>query len=134
MNDAWDDRVRHALARHLKTDPLLLGASDRLGEDLGLDALDLVLIVLAFEEQAKVEFPMGDLQSVRTVADLASLTRAWLSAHDAGGALGAWTFGPQPGASRPTLRARALSRGGPARHARPRLHAPRATRRTRFDP
>ena len=133
MNDAWDDRVRHALARHLKTDPLLLGPADRLGEDLGLDALDLVLIVLAFEEQAKVEFPMGDLQSVRTVADLASLTRAWLSAHDAGGALGAWMAGAQASAPRPTPRARP-SRGGPARHARLRLHAPRATRRTRFEP
>ena len=133
MNDAWDDRVRHALARHLKTDPLLLGPKDRLGEDLGLDALDLVLIVLAFEEQAKVEFPMGDLQSVRTVADLASLTRAWLSAHDAGGALGAWVGGAQAPASRPTPRARP-SRGAPARHAPLRLHAPRPTRRTRSEP
>ncbi len=96
-------RVHRALARHLGIDPRRVAPSDRLGEDWGLDALDLALIALALEEGEAMAYPMGDLQTLHTVADLVSLTRAWLLA--ARGVVAA-RRGPSVAAIRPPRRRR----------------------------
>lgn len=77
MNDIHTEIVRMALAQHLASDPETITTTDRLYEDLGLDPLDLVLVVLRLEEIEKAEFPVADLESVVTVDDLAEVVRGW---------------------------------------------------------
>lgn len=69
--------VSFALALHLEIDPAEIDETQNLEEDLGLDPLDLVLVVLRLEEIGDGEFPVGDLESVITVKDLASVVRVW---------------------------------------------------------
>src|SRR5262249_51824543 len=52
-----------------------------LQRDLGLDPLDLVLIALDLEETYRAEFPIAELELVRTVGDLSTLARAWREAN-----------------------------------------------------
>jgi acyl carrier protein len=69
--------VRFALALHLSVDPDEIAMSDRLEAELGLDPLDLVLVALRLEEIEEGEFPVAQLESVATVADLVGIVRAW---------------------------------------------------------
>lgn len=69
--------VCFALALHLESDPREIEESDRLEHDLGLDPLDLVLVVLRLEELGDAEFPVADLEGIRTVGDLTALVRVW---------------------------------------------------------
>ena len=69
--------VCFALALHLEVDPADIREEQRLEEDLGLDPLDLVLVVLRLEEIGEGEFPVGDLEGITTVNDLASVVRMW---------------------------------------------------------
>ncbi|MBX3264256.1 MAG: hypothetical protein KIS78_28155 [Labilithrix sp.] len=74
--------VCFALALHLGIDPDEVDPSHRLDEDLGLDPLDLVLVVLRLEELGDVEFPVADLEGLRTVDDLVDVVRRWAHGPD----------------------------------------------------
>jgi acyl carrier protein len=69
--------VCFALALHLEVDPSEIDEAMHLERDLGLDPLDLVLVVLRLEEIGEGEFPVGDLEDVFTVKDLADVVRTW---------------------------------------------------------
>jgi acyl carrier protein len=69
--------VRRSLAQHLGIEREEIDETQSLEEGLGLDPLDLVLIVLRLEELGEVEFPVGDLAGVATVADLTARVRDW---------------------------------------------------------
>ena len=69
--------VCFALALHLEVDPAEIHEAQNLEADLGLDPLDLVLVVLRLEEIGEGEFPVGDLEDVYTVKDLADVVRSW---------------------------------------------------------
>lgn len=69
--------VCFALALHLEVDPSEIRETQLLEDDLGLDPLDLVLVVLRLEEIGEGEFPVGDLENVFTVNDLARVVRRW---------------------------------------------------------
>lgn len=91
--------VRYALALHLDIAPDAIELTDRLDDDLGLDPLDLVLIVLRLEELAVAEFPVADLEGTTTVADLVGVVAAWAndahrpsSIHDAQALHVAWAW------------------------------------------
>ena len=77
MNDSAADLVRLALAIHLDIGAGSIEDDARLKEDLALDPLDLVLIALRFEELAKLEFPVGELEHATTVAAVICIVRAW---------------------------------------------------------
>lgn len=77
MDDCSVDIVTFALALHLEADPDSIHLDQRLADDLGLDALDLVLVALRLEEIAEAEFPVAALETARTVADLAVIVRLW---------------------------------------------------------
>src|SRR5262249_19205496 len=74
-----DDFVRLALAEYLDLKPTAIAAEAELGRDLGLEPLDLVLIVFRLEEfaDADAEFSIADLEGVVTVADFEKIVRAW---------------------------------------------------------
>jgi len=69
--------VSFALALHLEIDPTEVHEAQSLEDDLGLDPLDLVLIVLRLEELGEGEFPVGELEGIQTVNDLARVVRNW---------------------------------------------------------
>lgn len=74
--------VCFALALHLDIDPFAVSESLLLDEELGLDPLDLVLVVLRLEELGDGEFPVADLEGIRTVGDLAKVVRSWCQGPD----------------------------------------------------
>ncbi|MBX3208565.1 MAG: hypothetical protein KF764_26265 [Labilithrix sp.] len=74
--------VSFALALHLGIDPAEVEVSHRLEADLGLDPLDLVLVVLRLEELGEVEFPVAELEGLRTVGDLVDVVRQWVHGPD----------------------------------------------------
>lgn len=69
--------VCFALALHLEIDPMSISEDMQLDEELGLDPLDLVLVVLRLEELGDAEFPIAALEGIRTVGDLVSVVRSW---------------------------------------------------------
>ena len=84
MADIELEVVRFALALHLSADPGRIEPEHRLEADLGLDPLDLVLVVLRLEEIEDAEFPVADLETVITVADLVGVVRAWSRSERSG--------------------------------------------------
>jgi acyl carrier protein len=70
--------VRAALAVYLDLDPTDIGTDDELEKDLGLEPLDLVLIVFRLEEFADAEFSISDLEGVVTVGDFEAVVREWM--------------------------------------------------------
>jgi acyl carrier protein len=66
----------------VEIDPALVRPETRLHADLGLDPLDLVLIVLRIEDVAGTELPVGELEGVHTVAELQAFVRRYGRARD----------------------------------------------------
>ena len=77
MSQSLPHSIRNAVAAHLDIEPSQLEPSHDLRKDLGLDPLDLVLVVLRLEDDADVEFPVAELEHVDTLDDLARLVRRW---------------------------------------------------------
>jgi acyl carrier protein len=73
MNDLGDGVVRVAIAHHLGVEADAIDDDAELERDLGLDAFDLVLIVLRLEELTGDAIAIADLESVSTVGDLHEL-------------------------------------------------------------
>jgi acyl carrier protein len=71
--------VRDLLASHLEVEAESIDDSDGLTE-LGLDPLDLVLVVLKIEDLCggDGDFPLAELSEARTVADFVALVDSWL--------------------------------------------------------
>lgn len=84
-----DALVRHTLAAHLDVAPEAIAEAMDLDDDLGLDALDLVLIALALEERVGAEFPLALLESVTSVRQLSSLVGTWIEVVAPGSAFAA---------------------------------------------
>ncbi|MBL8608165.1 MAG: hypothetical protein JNL38_12645 [Myxococcales bacterium] len=78
MVDFSEDFVAVALAMHLDRDAADIRPHLELERDLGLDPLDLVLVVLRLEEIAGADLPLVELDGLRTVADLERVVRSWL--------------------------------------------------------
>jgi acyl carrier protein len=70
--------VRAALGNYLDLNPAEIDATAHLERDLGLEPLDLVLVVFRLEEFADAEFSISDLEGVVTVADFETLVCEWL--------------------------------------------------------
>ena len=65
-----NDELRHLVAKSLGvSDDIVLGTSSL--RDLGVNSLDLVVLVMSIEEHFHVEFEPSDLDRLRTFADLA---------------------------------------------------------------
>ena len=60
-------RVRKIIADRLQVDAESVTAAASFVEDLGADSLDLVELVMAFEEEFSVEIPDQDAENMKTV-------------------------------------------------------------------
>jgi acyl carrier protein len=70
--------VRAALGNYLDLKPTDIDTNAELERDLGLEPLDLVLVVFRLEEFADAEFSISDLDGVKTVGDFEQLVCEWL--------------------------------------------------------
>jgi acyl carrier protein len=81
MNGSAEPTVQQLLARRLGAAPERILGAHELTRDLGVDPLDLVLVALDLEEIEDGEFPIAELENIRTVDDLANLVRDWREAR-----------------------------------------------------
>ena len=70
--DAAAARVMDVLKDFGKVDPAKVTDSSNFVEDLGLDSLDTVELVMAFEEEFMVELDDADAEKIHTVPDAIS--------------------------------------------------------------
>jgi acyl carrier protein len=78
MNDPLTQLVLTAVANHLRVDVRSIHLDAHLAGDLGLDALDLILIVLRLDEITSTEIAIADLEGIESVRDLRDVVRVWM--------------------------------------------------------
>ena len=62
-----ESKVRKIIADRLQVDEATVTTNASFVEDLGADSLDLVELVMAFEEEFKLEIPDQDAETMKTV-------------------------------------------------------------------
>jgi acyl carrier protein len=79
MNSPAHALVHRLFATHLRIDQASIAEANRFDE-LGVDALDLVLLVLRLEDldPGHRDFPVDLLEEARTVGDFVALVSLWL--------------------------------------------------------
>ena len=63
------ERVKKIVVSHLDADASKVEESASFIDDLGADSLDIVELVMAFEEEFDVEIPDDAAESIQTVGD-----------------------------------------------------------------
>ncbi|MCS7171050.1 MAG: acyl carrier protein [Aquificaceae bacterium] len=65
-----EQRIKEIIADQLGVEVDKLNPGARFVEDLGADSLDVVELVMAFEEEFGIEIPDEDAEKIRTVGDV----------------------------------------------------------------
>ena len=73
------DRVKKVVVEHLGVEPEKVTEDASFIDDLGADSLDIVELVMAFEEEFGVEIPDDAAEKITTVKDAIS----YIDAHKA---------------------------------------------------
>lgn len=63
------ERVKKIAVEHLEADPAKVEPKASFIDDLGADSLDIVELVMAFEEEFDIEIPDDAAESIQTVGD-----------------------------------------------------------------
>ena len=63
------DRVKKIVVEHLGVDAEKVTEEASFIDDLGADSLDIVELVMAFEEEFEVEIPDEEAENIKTVGD-----------------------------------------------------------------
>jgi acyl carrier protein len=66
---AVDERVKSIIVEQLGVDADEVTPTASFTDDLGADSLDIVELVMAFEEEFGIEIPDEDAESIATVQD-----------------------------------------------------------------
>ncbi len=64
-----EERVKQIIVEQLGVDEAEVTPSASFVDDLGADSLDIVELVMAFEEAFEIEIPDEDAEKIRTVKD-----------------------------------------------------------------
>ena len=64
------EKVKQMIAEQLSADESTLTEETSFKDDLGADCLDLFQLVMAMEDEFKVEIPSEDLEKLATVGDV----------------------------------------------------------------
>lgn len=65
-----EDKVKEIIVAQLSVNPEQVTPEAKFIEDLGADSLDVVELVMAFEEEFSVEVPDEDAEKLLTVSDV----------------------------------------------------------------
>ncbi len=76
-----EEKVKQIIVEQLGVDEGEVTANASFVDDLGADSLDIVELVMAFEEAFEIEIPDEDAEKIRTVKDATD----YISAHTKGG-------------------------------------------------
>jgi acyl carrier protein len=68
--DALEDRIRNIVLRYLDVEPQRVVSSARFNADLGADSLDIVELMMAFEDEFGCEITDGIAETIVTVGDV----------------------------------------------------------------
>jgi acyl carrier protein len=68
MSDVFE-RVKAIVVKHLEANPEKVTEKASFIDDLGADSLDIVELVMAFEEEFGVEIPDDAAEHIQTVGD-----------------------------------------------------------------
>jgi len=63
------DKVKGIIAEQLSVEEEEISMESTFVEDLGADSLDIVELVMAFEEEFDMEIPDEDAEKIKTVGD-----------------------------------------------------------------
>jgi acyl carrier protein len=63
------DRIKKILVDRLGVDESKITENSSFLDDLGLDSLDIVELIMAFEEEFNIEIPDKDAEKIKTVGD-----------------------------------------------------------------
>ena len=69
---ATNDKVKEIVADELSVDAGIVTPQARFVEDLGADSLDVVELVMRFEEEFEIEIPDEDAEKITTVGEVVS--------------------------------------------------------------
>lgn len=64
------EKVRSIIAEQLDIDPESITYDSSITDDLGADSLDVVDLVMCFEDEFGVEIPDDAVETIRTVSDI----------------------------------------------------------------
>jgi len=76
-----DEKIKQIIVEQLGVDEAEVTASASFQDDLGADSLDIVELVMAFEEAFEIEIPDEDAEKIKTVKDAID----YVNAHAKGG-------------------------------------------------
>ncbi len=76
-----DERVKQIIVEQLGVDEGEVSPGASFQDDLGADSLDIVELVMAFEETFEIEIPDEDAEKIKTVQDAIN----YVQAHAKGG-------------------------------------------------
>ena len=76
MAENIEARVKEIIAQQLEVSPEQVRESASFTEDLKADSLAVVELVLALEEQFKIEIPDEDTEKIKTVGDAINYIKA----------------------------------------------------------
>ncbi|MEZ0360730.1 MAG: acyl carrier protein [Hydrogenobacter sp.] len=65
-----EQKVKEIIADQLGVEVEKLNPEAKFVEDLGADSLDVVELIMAFEEEFGIEIPDEDAEKIRTVGDV----------------------------------------------------------------
>ena len=84
-----EEKVKDIIVEQLGVNPEQVTEKASFIEDLGADSLDIVELVMAFEEEFSVEVPDEDAEKLQTVGDVINYIKERAKQPgDAGGAAG----------------------------------------------
>lgn len=69
MDASVEDRVKQIIVKQLMVTEADIGMDKSFVDDLGADSLDVVELVMAMEEEFKLEIPEEKSEGLRTVGD-----------------------------------------------------------------
>jgi acyl carrier protein len=72
MSTVTSDKVKELVADELSVDASIVTPQARFVEDLGADSLDVVELVMRFEEEFEIEIPDEDAEKINTVGEAVS--------------------------------------------------------------
>ena len=64
-----EGKVKSIIAQHFQEDVAKINREQKFIEDLGADSLQVVELVLSFEENFEIDIPDEDTEKIRTVGD-----------------------------------------------------------------